>query len=78
MIDNYDKHLGYSCGHQVIATQEKGRGVITDKPFLEGDFLCEYCGDVIDLKEATKREDGRSEDKGCFMFYFEHDGKKLW
>ena len=61
-----------------LSTVEEGRGFITDRSFLEGDFVCEYCGDVIDLKEAMKREDARSRDQSCFMLYFEYDGKKLW
>lgn len=31
----------------------KGKGVVVgDKPFAKGDFLCEYSGDLISLKEA--------------------------
>ena len=33
----------------------KGRGVVTERPFAKGDFLCEYSGDLISLKEARVR-----------------------
>lgn len=30
----------------------KGRGVVARKTLKKGDFVCEYSGDLIDVKEA--------------------------
>ena len=35
----------------------KGRGVIAKKYFTQREFVCEYAGEVIDMKEAKKREE---------------------
>jgi histone-lysine N-methyltransferase SETD8 len=58
---------------------EKGRGVFTTTSFIKGDFLCEYAGEVISYVEAQKREIKYANDstKGCFMYYFKHNDKKL-
>lgn len=40
----------------MFTTQDKGRGIMTSHSFHEGDYLCEYYGDLIDAKEASRRE----------------------
>lgn len=40
--------------------------------------MCEYKGDLIDSNEAKERDERyESEGKGCYMFYFVHNGKSL-
>ncbi len=63
---------------QVITTEERGRSVITDSPFNNGQFVCEYAGELVDKKEAVKREKSYPKEKGSYMFFFEYNGKKLW
>ena len=59
-------------------TEEMGRSVVTDFPFSKGQFICEYSGELVDNKEAIKREKGYTEENGSFMFFFEYNGKKMW
>lgn len=49
----------------------KGRGVVATRKFNVGDFLVEYKGELIDLKEAKLREHKYEQDEsiGSFMFY---------
>jgi len=58
----------------------KGSGVIATQPFLKGEFVCEYSGDLISRQEAEKREQQYSKDPsiGSYMFYFTHKSKHLW
>jgi [histone H4]-lysine20 N-methyltransferase SETD8 len=56
-----------------------GYGVKADREFLKGDFLMQYKGDVINEKEAAKREEVyNKDDVGCFMYYFKHGEKNMW
>ncbi|XP_064082498.1 uncharacterized protein LOC135198645 isoform X2 [Macrobrachium nipponense] len=50
----------------------KGRGVITTRRFAKGEFVVEYIGDLIDMKEAKDREKLYAQDasKGCYNYYF--------
>lgn len=59
-------------------TTNKGRSVVTDRPFYKGEFVCHYDGELIDEKEARKRYEEYSEEKGSYMFSFQHEGKKFW
>lgn len=59
-------------------TADKGRSVATVTPFSKGDFVCTYDGEMILAKEAKRRDKEYGEDKGCFLFYFKHNGKDLW
>ena len=63
----------------VASMGDKGRGIVTTQSFCRGDFILEYKGDMINKKEAARREEHykRIPEMGCFMFYFVHDGKRL-
>jgi len=58
----------------------KGRGVQATKPFKKGDFVVEYAGDLVELKEAKFREETYQKDIscGCYMYFFSHRGKSYW
>ena len=58
----------------------KGRGVLSTKPFRQGDFVVEYYGDLIDVKEAKEREAEYARDTsiGCYMYYFQFKNKQYW
>ena len=60
--------------------QNKGRGVVATKPFRRGDFVVEYAGDRIDLKDAKEREANYSKksDIGCYMYYFTFKNRHYW
>lgn len=49
-----------------------------EKEFQQGDFLLEYRGELLSLQEGEKREEEYPEDKGSFLFFFQHDGKVKW
>lgn len=57
--------------------QLKGKfGVFSRRHIAKGSFICEYAGDLIDRREAEKRNliyDKRS--KGSYMFYFNFNNK---
>ena len=57
---------------------EKGRGIFATQDFSKGDFIVEYAGDLINLKEAKEREGEYSMDlsKGCYMYYFKANNKQ--
>lgn len=44
-------------GFQVVKFEDKGRGVVSNVDLSAGDFVLEYAGDLIDLKEARRREE---------------------
>lgn len=49
------------------------------KAFKKGDFLSEYKGDLINEKEAARREEQYAKEmQGCYMFYFRQNGKLMW
>lgn len=54
--------------------EEKGRGITTTRPFMKGEFVVEYIGDLISVSEAKEREQIYAEDDntGCYMYYFKH------
>ena len=57
----------------------KGRGVIAKKYFTRREFVCEYAGEVIDMKEAKKREEEYGHaSAGCYLYYITHKSTKLW
>uniref|UniRef100_T1J6A2 [histone H4]-lysine(20) N-methyltransferase n=1 Tax=Strigamia maritima TaxID=126957 RepID=T1J6A2_STRMM len=59
-------------GLKVVVFPDKGRGVKATKVFRRGDFVVEYFGELIDVKEAKRREVIYSKDEGvgCYMYYF--------
>ncbi|XP_017891233.1 N-lysine methyltransferase KMT5A-B [Ceratina calcarata] len=52
----------------------KGRGVVTTREFMKGEFVVEYIGELIDQVTAKKREKLYAQDQntGCYMYYFQH------
>ena len=61
----------------------KGKGVITTKKYMKGEYICEYEGDLITYGKAQKREEEYLEDKKGraykgYLFYFTFKNKKLW
>jgi histone-lysine N-methyltransferase SETD8 len=58
----------------------QGRGVFTTKYLSKGDFVVEYSGDLIDVKQAKEREGEYSMDlsKGCYMYYFRANDRQYW
>ena len=58
----------------------KGRGIKALKTFKKGDFVVEYAGELIDIETAKDLETKYSMDasKGCYMYYFKHEGKQYW
>ena len=54
--------------------------MVATKDFQRKEFVCEYAGEFLDLKEAKKRERVYKQDQsvGCFMYYFDFKDKKYW
>lgn len=52
----------------------KGRGIVTTRSFVKGEFVVEYIGELIDQMTAKKREQIYAQDQntGCYMYYFQH------
>uniref|UniRef100_U5EU97 [histone H4]-lysine(20) N-methyltransferase n=1 Tax=Corethrella appendiculata TaxID=1370023 RepID=U5EU97_9DIPT len=52
----------------------KGRGIVTTRKFIKGEFVVEYIGELITVAEAKERENQYAEDDnaGCYMYYFKH------
>ncbi len=47
----------YEPGLKKVRMEEKGGwGVVAEKTFHKGEFVCEYSGDLIDKAEAKRRE----------------------
>ena len=67
-------------GLTVVEVKGKGRGVVSTRRFVKGDLICEYSGELISYEEAKTREEqySKNESVGCYMYYFEHRGRKLW
>ncbi len=68
-----DTNLGLS----VKMFPNKGRGVIAEKAFVKGEFLCEYAGELLTFKEWKKREKVYKENSeiGSFVVKFKHNDK---
>eukprot|EP00039_Didymoeca_costata_P018539 m.333896 g.333896 ORF g.333896 m.333896 type:complete len:269 (-) comp17241_c0_seq1:1033-1839(-) len=73
-------------GLREVAMPEKyGFGVLTSKKFKKGEYVCEYSGDLVTMKQAKERELSYIKEdnkKGlavsmCYMYYLEHGGRKL-
>ena len=60
-----------------VVVNDIGRGVIAKKDFHKNDFLVEYSGEFLDLKEAKIREAKYFKDKipGGFMYFFRSNEK---
>ena len=57
----------------------KGRGIIAKRDFVKGEFIVEYAGKLIDIGTARDLESKYTMDtsKGCYMYYFKHQGKQF-
>lgn len=66
-------------GIEKFATEEKGWGVRSTRPFSKGEFICEYSGELISAEEAKDREARYAlvPEVGCYMYYFEFLGRKM-
>ncbi|XP_001606615.1 histone-lysine N-methyltransferase PR-Set7 [Nasonia vitripennis] len=65
---------GVEDGLQVRHFPGKGRGVVTTRDFVKGEYVVEYIGELIDQMTAKKREAKYAKDQnaGCYMYYFQH------
>lgn len=65
---------------QISQYEGKGRGIEATIKFYKGDFIVEYAGELIELKEAKSREEiyKRDTSYGCYMYFFNHKGKSYW
>jgi len=63
---------------KVRVLEEKGRGVFSKHNILKGDIVCEYAGDLVDVKEARRREAEYelNPQLGSYMYFFEYKSKK--
>ncbi|KAL4711833.1 hypothetical protein ACJJTC_006002 [Scirpophaga incertulas] len=61
-------------GLAVAYFEDKGRGIIATRPFLRGQFVVEYAGELVGVAEARERESFYAQDPnaGCYMYYFRH------
>lgn len=59
---------------EVYKCAEKGRGIRALKFFEKNEFVVEYKGEIINMKEAKLREAEYSKDNkiGSYMYYFKH------
>ncbi|XP_065337147.1 histone-lysine N-methyltransferase Set8 [Cloeon dipterum] len=67
--------LSLTEDHLTVCNFEgKGRGVVSTRPLDKGELVVEYAGDLIDMKEAKRRELVYAADQntGCYMYYFCH------
>ena len=48
--------------------------------FRKGELICEYSGELITAEEAKDREAqyALAPETGCYMYYFEYMGRKMW
>ena len=49
-----------------------GYGVFVTQPVSQGDFLAEYCGDLIGYEKADNMDDQ------TFLYYFSVRSNKFW
>ncbi|XP_036383594.1 lysine methyltransferase 5Ab [Megalops cyprinoides] len=68
---------GIEDGLQVKYIEEKGRGVFATRSFQKGQFVVEYHGDLLHIKDAKKREVEYAQNPatGCYMYYFQYLSK---
>ena len=67
-------------GLEIVEFPVKGRGIVSTRPFMRGDFVVEYKGDLLSTAAAKKREKTYSNDSkiGCYMYYFNYNNKSYW
>ena len=44
----------------------------------KGDFICEYDGELLTEVEGEQRRDEYEDKEASFVYFFEHNGYKLW
>lgn len=66
--------------NQVKHIEGKGRGVFADRAFQRGQFVVEYHGELLEIKDAKEKESQYAQDPttGCYMFYFRYLDKSYW
>lgn len=64
---------------QVAICGEKGRGLIAMRPFLRGEFVVEYKGDLVEYAEAVRREAEYAKDNsiGSYMYFFKYQERRM-
>ncbi|KAL7671978.1 hypothetical protein ACOME3_006876 [Neoechinorhynchus agilis] len=67
-------NAGLEVDFEIRSLNDKGRAVFTKRCFEKNEYVLEYSGDLLNLKEAKRRECEYSKDKtlGCYMFYFRY------
>ena len=65
---------------QVEDFAAKGRGVVATRVFHRGEFVVEYVGELLEIKDAKTREERYAMDasKGCYMYYFTFNDQQYW
>lgn len=53
-----------------------GYGVFSTEALNEGDFVCEYAGELISLKEGEERELSYTDSDGSFIYFLKN--KRQW
>ena len=48
------------------------------RSFEKGVFLCEYSGNLIDLRTALSLEQSYPKRMGSYLYYFEHNSHRYW
>eukprot|EP00055_Hartaetosiga_balthica_P007022 m.23602 g.23602 ORF g.23602 m.23602 type:complete len:293 (-) comp5561_c0_seq1:154-1032(-) len=70
-----------SADLEIVSLGEKGKGVLANKLFHRGDFVCEYAGDLINSEDAVEREKAYLKEANenqidcmpCYMYFFKHN-----
>ena len=54
--------------------------MIATKYLARGQYVCEYAGTLLSKNEATVKEKEYEvdDDVGCYMYYFNFNGKDYW
>ena len=55
----------------------RGRGVLTTRPFHQGEVVCHYNGDLVDDATGRQRYAADQSEMG-YMYTFRHKGRTLW
>ena len=58
-----------------FAIHFSGRGVVTDSKIEQGNFVLQYCGNLISGEEGDYLEENVP---SCFRYFFKHSGQYLW
>ena len=61
--------LGPQPGLVVEEREGKGRGLVTSYSLMEGQFVCEYAGEVIGEEVARRRTSRQTRSEGCLYVF---------